>query len=119
LTLAITDLAFSLDSIAAAVAVTDRLLIVMAGGVIGVVTLRLTAGLFTRWLEIFPNLETAGYVAVGLVGLRLLVRLALPELAPPEWLLLISVAALLLWGFSGRDSLAGETSPAAEAESSG
>jgi YkoY family integral membrane protein len=52
LTLAITDLAFSLDSIAAAVAVTDRLLIVMLGGVIGVLTLRLTAGLFTRWLEV-------------------------------------------------------------------
>ena len=65
LTLAITDLAFSLDSIAAAVAVTDRLLIVMA-------------------------------------GLRLLVRLGLPQLSPPEWLLLVSVAILLIWGFSVR-----------------
>lgn len=102
LTLAITDLAFSLDSIAAAVAVTDRLLIVMAGGVIGVLTLRLTAGLFSRWLEIYPNLETAGYVAVGLVGLRLLVRLGLPRLVPPEWVLLLSVAMLLVWGFSVR-----------------
>lgn len=102
LTLALTDLAFSLDSIAAAVAVTDRLLIVMAGGVFGVLTLRLTAGLFSRWLEIFPNLETAGYVAVGLVGLRLLVRLGLPQFTPPEWLLLVSVGLLLLWGFSVR-----------------
>lgn len=102
LTLALTDLAFSLDSIAAAVAVTDRLLIVMTGGVIGVVALRLTAGLFTRWLEIFPNLETAGYVAVALVGLRLLVRVLAPQLTPPEWMLLLSVAGLLLWGFSSR-----------------
>ena len=37
LTLGLTDLAFSLDSVAAAVAVTDKLLLVMAGGVIGVV----------------------------------------------------------------------------------
>jgi len=102
LTLALTDLAFSLDSIAAAVAVTDRLLIVMTGGVIGVVALRLTAGLFTRWLEIYPNLETAGYVAVALVGLRLLMRVLAPQLTPPEWLLLLSVAGLLLWGFSTR-----------------
>lgn len=101
-TLALTDLAFSLDSIAAAVAVTDRLPIVMAGGVIGVIALRLTAGLFTRWLEIFPKLETAGYVAVALVGLRLLMRLLLPQLTPPEWLLLLSVALLMLWGFSTR-----------------
>lgn len=105
LTLALTDLAFSLDSIAAAVAVTDRLLIVMTGGVIGVLSLRLTAGLFTRWLEIFPKLETAGYVAVGLVGARLLLRLLAPQLTPPEWLLLLSVVALLGWGFSTRQSL--------------
>jgi predicted tellurium resistance membrane protein TerC len=116
LTLAITDLAFSLDSIAAAVAVTDRLFIVMAGGVIGVLTLRLTAGLFTRWLEIFPNLETAGYIAVGLVGLRLLVRLGFPQLTPPEWVLLLSVAMLLLWGFSVRQPPDQATPSAKEAE---
>jgi YkoY family integral membrane protein len=117
LTLAITDLAFSLDSIAAAVAVTDRLLIVMAGGVIGVLTLRLTAGLFSRWLEIYPNLETAGYVAVGLVGLRLLVRLGLPQLAPPEWVLLVSVAILLMWGFPVRQTPALAETSTAEADS--
>ena len=76
LTLALTDLAFSLDSVAAAVAVTDRLPLVMAGGVIGVIALRLTAGLFIRWLEEFRHLESAGYLAVGLVGIRLLLRLA-------------------------------------------
>jgi YkoY family integral membrane protein len=102
LTLALTDLAFSLDSVAAAVAVTDRLLLVMAGGVIGVVALRLTAELFIRWLEVFRHLETAGYLAVGLVGLRLLVRLALPAVEIPDWALLASVVVLFAWGFSVR-----------------
>ena len=102
LTLGLTDLAFSLDSVAAAVAVTDRLVLVMAGGVIGVVALRLTAGLFIRWLEEFVRLETAGYLAVGLVGIRLLVRIAFPTLLVPEWFVLPSVAALFGWGFSQR-----------------
>ena len=101
-TLAFTDLAFSLDSVAAAVAVTDRLALVMAGGVIGVIALRLTAELFIRWLEVYRHLETAGYLAVGLVGLRLLLRLSLPSVVLPEWALLLSVAALFLWGFSER-----------------
>jgi YkoY family integral membrane protein len=101
-TLAFTDLAFSLDSVAAAVAVSDRLWLVMAGGVIGVVALRLTAELFIRWLEVFRHLETAGFLAVGLVGLRLLMRLGLPQLVPPEWVLLVLVAALFTWGFSVR-----------------
>ncbi len=101
-TLALTDLAFSLDSVAAAVAVTDRLLLVMAGGVIGVIALRLTAELFIRWLAIYQHLETAGYLAVGLVGIRLLLRLGFPQVVPPEWLLLLLVAALFAWGFSVR-----------------
>lgn len=105
-TLALTDLAFSLDSVAAAVAVSDRLWLVMAGGVIGVIALRLTAELFIRWLEVYKHLETAGYLAVGLVGIRLLLRLGLPQVVPPEWLLLLLVAALFAWGFSVRLPLA-------------
>jgi YkoY family integral membrane protein len=101
-TLALTDLAFSLDSVSAAVAVTDRVPLVMAGGVIGILALRLTAELFLRWLEIFPHLETAGYLAVGLVGLKLLLRLVLPAVEVPEWALLLVVAALFAWGFSLR-----------------
>lgn len=107
LTLALTDLAFSLDSVAAAVAVTDRLALVMAGGLLGVLALRLTAGLFVRWLEVFSRLETAGYLAVGLVGIRLLLRLLLPDLEVPEWVLLLLVAALFVWGFSERSAAAG------------
>ena len=112
LTLAVTDLAFSLDSVAAAVAVTDRLWLVMLGGVIGVIALRLTAALFIRWLAQYRHLEKAGYLAVGLVGLRLLLRLALPQVSLPEWALLLAVAGLFLWGFSQRTvHLPGEVSP--------
>jgi len=102
-TLALTDLAFSLDSVAAAVAVSDNLLLVMAGGVIGVVALRFTAALFIRWLDQFRHLEAAGYLAVGLVGIRLVVRLVAPQLVPPEWALLLLVGLLFAWGFSSRN----------------
>jgi predicted tellurium resistance membrane protein TerC len=88
--------------VAAAVAVSDNLLLVMAGGVIGVVALRLTSALFIRWLSVFRHLETAGYLAVGLVGVRLLIRLAAPNLVPPEWVLLALVGMLFVWGFSSR-----------------
>ena len=104
LTLAITDLAFSLDSVAAAVAVSDRLLLVMAGGLIGVIALRLTAELFIRWLGIYRHLETAGYLAVGLVGIRLLLRVVLPTFELPDWALLSLVAMLFVWGFSSRNA---------------
>ena len=112
-TLAATDLAFSLDSVAAAVAVSDRIVLVMAGGVIGVIALRLTAELFIRWLEVFRHLETAGYLAVGFVGIRLLLRVLLPSVEVPEWALLLLVTGLFIWGFSARNP---EAPVAAEAD---
>jgi predicted tellurium resistance membrane protein TerC len=74
----------------------------MTGAAIGVVALRLTAGLFIRWLAVFRHLEAAGYLAVGLVGVRLILRLVVPELVPPEWVLLSVVGLLFTWGFSVR-----------------
>ena len=111
LTLALTDLAFSLDSVAAAVAVSDRLILVMAGGLIGVIALRLTAELFIRWLGIFRHLETAGYLAVGLVGLRLLLRVVVPSIELPDWSLLALVALLFVWGFSSRQETVTDPAP--------
>ena len=56
-TIALTDLAFSLDSVAAAVAVSDRIALVITGGVVGVLALRLSSGLFIRLLHRYRRLE--------------------------------------------------------------
>ena len=98
--LAFTDLAFSIDSVAAAVAISDQLILVVTGALIGVIALRFTSGLFVRWLAIFPRLETAGFLAVAFVGIKLLVTLIWLGLRVPEWFTLATVIVLLIWGFS-------------------
>ncbi len=104
--IAITDLAFSLDSVTTAIAISDKTWLVLTGGTIGVITLRFMAGLFIRWLKEYVHLEDAGYITVGFVGLRLLVRAVKPELVPPEWIMVAAIALVFLWGFSKRtDSL--------------
>ena len=103
-TIALTDLAFSLDSVAAAVAVSDRIALVITGGVVGVLALRLSSGLFIRLLQRYQRLEAAGYLAVGLVGIQLSVRVFRPDLDLPEWGLLVLVGLLFLWGFSAHSS---------------
>ena len=105
ISIALTDLAFSLDSVAAAVAVSDKLWLVITGGVIGVVALRLSSNLFISMLNNFPRLESAGYLAVGLVGLQLLTRVIFPSIELPQWLLLSLVSILFLWGFTNRRRL--------------
>ncbi|HEY9846939.1 MAG TPA: DUF475 domain-containing protein [Candidatus Caenarcaniphilales bacterium] len=98
--IALTDLAFSLDSVTTAIAVSQDKWLVITGGVIGVITLRFMAELFIRWLDEFTHLQDAGYITVALVGLRLLLKVAAPEWVPPEWLMITSIALIFLWGFS-------------------
>jgi YkoY family integral membrane protein len=98
--IAVTDLAFSLDSVTTAIAISQDLWLILLGGTIGIVALRFLAGLFIRWLEEFLHLEDAGYIAVALVGLRLLLRVVAPALVPPEWLMISLIAVVFAWGFS-------------------
>ncbi len=98
--LAVTDLAFSIDSITAAVAISDQFLLVITGAIIGVIALRFTSGLFIKWLEIYVNLEKAGYIAVGIIGLKLIIQLILYKLVIPEYLFFLGMLCLFLWGFS-------------------
>ncbi|MEB3337558.1 MAG: hypothetical protein VKJ46_08860 [Leptolyngbyaceae bacterium] len=100
--IALTDLAFSLDSVTTAIAISQETWLVITGGLIGVIALRFMAELFIRWLDEFVNLETAGYCTVALVGLRLLVRVINPDFVPPEWLMIAMIALLFTWGFSQR-----------------
>ena len=100
--LGFTDLAFSIDSVAAAVAVSDQILLISAGAVIGIIALRFTSGLFIRWLDEFPRLETAGFLSVAFVALRLVIHVLFPSLNQPDWLTLIVVLLLFSWGLSIR-----------------
>ncbi|MCP6761760.1 MAG: TerC family protein [Fischerella sp. CENA71] len=100
--IALTDLAFSLDSVTTAIAVSQETWLVLTGTTIGVITLRFMAGLFIRWLDEFENLEDAGYITVALVGLRLLIRVVNEDLVPPQWLMITAIALILFWGFSQR-----------------
>jgi YkoY family integral membrane protein len=100
--IALTDLAFSLDSVTTAVALSDRLWLVLTGCVIGVITLRFLAGLFVRWLEQFVYLQDAAYLTVLGVGLRLLCKVIQPDIVPPDWMVLAMVGVLFTWGFSKR-----------------
>ena len=104
-TIAITDLAFSLDSVTSAIAITEDTWLIIAGGTIGIIILRFLAGLFIRWLQEYTYLEDAGFITVGFVGLRLLLKVWLPDTYIPEWVTIAVVAIFFTWGFSKREAI--------------
>lgn len=71
------DLAFSLDNVFAAVALADnipepqKLYIVIIGVFIGILAMRFVAQSFVKLMERYPFLETAAFVVIGILGLKL------------------------------------------------
>lgn len=100
--IAFTDLAFSLDSVTTAIALSDEIAIILLGGTIGIIALRFMAELFIQWLDIYVHLEDAGFVTVAFVGIRLLLRVINDNLVPPDWAMVALIAVIFAWGFSKR-----------------
>ena len=65
--------------------------------------LRFTSELFIKWLEIYPKLEFSGYLAVALVGLKLLLSIAIKAIFIPDWITPLIIICLFIWGFSEKN----------------
>ncbi len=65
------DVAFALDQVLVAVAMTDKLPLIIAASLVAILFLRVSAAYMSRLMDWFPALEKLAYVAVGFVGLKL------------------------------------------------
>lgn len=100
----LTDLAFAVDSILAAVALArilpetglpkigsmdgGQFAVIFAGGMIGIIIMRFAANIFVEVLQKRPGLELAAFIIVGWVGIKLLVMTLSHEavgLVPLTW----------------------------------
>lgn len=72
LTLELADLAFSLDNVVAAVALSDQYWIVLLGVAIGILMMRFAAGIFARMIEWEPAMQHAAYLLILAIGVELM-----------------------------------------------
>ncbi|MFO0909579.1 MAG: TerC family protein [Isosphaeraceae bacterium] len=108
------DIAFSIDSILAAVAAADSLPdtrvgangkfgVVIVGGILGILTMRFVAGYFIILLERFRGLETGAYGLVAWIGLKLVVSGVHDghyiDVHMNEWVFWVGMAAIVAMGF--------------------
>jgi len=98
------DLAFSLDNVVAAVALSREFWVVMTGVALGIVTMRFAAGIFVYLIERYPVLEAAAYLLVLSIGLGLIVEDAFAwfgyHVRPSDvqrFLISFSILVLTLW----------------------
>jgi len=104
----LTDIAFATDSILAGIALVGpapksssglhpKLWVIVVGGMIGVLLMRVAAVGFIHILKRFPRFETAAYLLVTVVGLKLLADWWFN--ADHEQLDFESPSAPAFWGF--------------------
>ncbi|AMR28065.1 hypothetical protein A0257_13835 [Hymenobacter psoromatis] len=75
------DVAFSIDNVFAVVAFSNNLILITVGVFIGILAMRLVAQAFVGLMGKYPFLETAAFVVIGILGLKLLLSL-LEHFAP-------------------------------------
>lgn len=90
-----TDIAFSVDSITTAVAMSNKLTVVWLGGILGIIFLRFAAGFFIKLLESLPRLEDLAYQLIFFVGLKLLLESFHIEIAHGIFWLMMGVIVIL------------------------
>ena len=71
-----TDIVFSVDSILVAMAASKVPWVIISGGVLGIISMRLVAGGFLKVIERFPRVVDGAYIIVGVAGTKMLVDLA-------------------------------------------
>jgi YkoY family integral membrane protein len=70
------DLAFSVDSILVAVALSPKLWVIVTGGILGIVAMRLVAGQLIDLIRRYPALVDGAFVIIGWVAVKLVAEYA-------------------------------------------
>lgn len=66
------DIAFSVDSILAAFAISDKVWVLLLGGLLGILMMRTIAGLFVKLIDAIPEMETTAFILIGIIAVKML-----------------------------------------------
>jgi YkoY family integral membrane protein len=72
----LTDIVFAVDSILVAVAISNKLWVVITGGILGIVMMRLVIGQLLPLIRRYPALVDGAFIIITWVGIKLLLEYA-------------------------------------------
>jgi YkoY family integral membrane protein len=99
----LTDIVFAIDSILVAVAMSNKLWVIITGGILGVIAMRLVIGQLLVLVTRYPALVDGAFIIIGWVGIKLLLEYLhaadYVHFAVPKWLSLGLVVVIFLIAF--------------------
>jgi YkoY family integral membrane protein len=72
----LTDVVFAVDSIIVAVAMSPKTWVVITGGILGIIMMRLVIGQFMAIVQRYPSLVDGAFVIIAWVGVKLMLEYA-------------------------------------------
>ena len=94
------NLAFSVDSILVAVAMSPKTWVVLAGGILGIVAMRLVVGQLIRLVERYPPLVDGAFIIIAWVGLKLCLdymhTIGYLGIEVPQWMSLVLIVVIFM-----------------------
>jgi predicted tellurium resistance membrane protein TerC len=95
---------FAIDSILVAVAMSPKMWVILTGGILGILAMRLVIGQLLSLVQRYPPLVDGAFVIIAWVGVKLVVEYLHTEgyigLAIPKWLslgLIVMIFAVALF----------------------
>ncbi len=70
----LTDIVFAVDSILVAVAMSSKTWVIIAGGIFGIITMRLVIGQLLAIVRRYPALVDGAFIIIAWVGIKLLIE---------------------------------------------
>ena len=101
----LTDIVFAMDSILVAVAMSNKLWVIITGGILGVIAMRLVIGQLLVLVSRYPALVDGAFVIIAWVGIKLILEYlhaaGYVHFEVPRWLslglIVVIFAVALVW----------------------
>jgi YkoY family integral membrane protein len=99
----LTDIVFAIDSILVAVAMSQKIWVILSGGLLGILMMRLVIGTLLSLIERYPPLVDGAFIIIFWVGAKLLIefldREGLVHLEIPNWFSLSLIVVIFATSF--------------------
>jgi YkoY family integral membrane protein len=99
----LTDVVFAIDSILVAVAMSNKLWVIITGGILGIIAMRLVIGQLLALVRRYPALVDGAFIIIAWVGIKLLIEyfhgLGWIHFELPKWLSLGLIVVIFAVAF--------------------
>jgi YkoY family integral membrane protein len=100
----LTDVVFAVDSILVAVAMSNKTWVILTGGILGIIAMRLVIGKLLALIQRYPALVDGAFLIIAWVGIKLLLEFShqqeLVHFEVPKWLslgLIVVIFGIAFW----------------------